>query len=143
MAAPVDGMTAEARAAVTELLTARGRTITLTPAVGVVTDKPGGGKDYAPAAPRPPQTFALFQVSSAHTGRVGKGFAAESRTAEGGTVRTFGYDMVGAYDAVVGIGDTWEDDVAKYTVESVDHSAAYQTGAYVVGFLKVTGHGFG
>lgn len=144
MTAPVDGMTADARAAVSELLDLRGRLITLVPAVGTVTEKPGGGKDYARSSPREPQVFALFQISSAKTGRVGKGFDATANSAsDKGTVRKFSYDMVGAYNAVVQIGDAWEDDLAKYQVESVDYSAAYQVGAVVTGFLKVTGHSFG
>lgn len=138
MSAPVDGMTDDARAAVSELLELRGRPIALIPALGAVTDKPGGGKDYAPSAPRAPQIFALIQISNPKTGRVGKGFDAASAGTDGGTVRKFLYDMVGAFDAVVEIGDTWEDDMAKYQVESVDYSAAYQVGALVTGFLKVS-----
>jgi len=49
--------------------------------------------------------------------------------------------MVGAHDAVVEIGDTWEDGLAKYQVESVDYASAYQVGALVTGFLKLTPDG--
>jgi hypothetical protein len=144
MTAPADGMTDDARAAVSELLELRGQPITLIPGTGTVTEKPSGGKDYGPGAPRDPQIFALFQVSSAATGRYGRGFdATTSASADSGTVRKFQYSLIGAHDAVVQIGDSWEDGIAKYTVESVDYSAAYQVGALVVGFLKVTGHGFG
>jgi hypothetical protein len=135
-------MTDEARAAVSELLELRGRSITLIPGRGTVVEKPGGGKDYTPSAPRSPQIFALFQVSSTKTGRVGKGFdATTSAASDNGIVRVFEYSMVGAYDAVVQVGDGWEDGLAKYQVESVDYSAAYQVGAVVTGFLKQPSHG--
>lgn len=144
MTAPVDGMTDDARAAVSELLELRGQPITLIPGTGTVTEKPGGGKDYGPGAPRTPQIFALFQVSSAKTGRYGRGFdATTTANADSGTVRKFQYSLIGAHDAVVQIGDSWEDGLAKYQVESVDKSAPYQIGALVTAFLKVTGHGFG
>jgi len=71
MTAPVDGMTADAREAVSELLQLRGRSIILTPALGTVTEKPGGGKDYGPSTPRAPQIFALFQIISAKSSRAG------------------------------------------------------------------------
>lgn len=126
---------------VADLLALRGQVITLIPAVGVVIDKPGGGKDYAPAAPRDPQTFVLFQVSSAHTGRLGKGFDA-AHTADGGAVRTFQYNMIAAAGTEILIGDTWEDDIATYTVDSVDRTVPYAVGAVAIAFLKVQGHAF-
>lgn len=141
MTAPVDGMTDDARAAVSELLELRGQPIALIPALGVVTEKPGGGKDYAPSTPRDPQIFALFQVSSAKTGRYGRGFDSTEAGSDGGTVRKFAFNMIGGFDAVVQIGDAWEDGRAKYQVESVDYAAPYQVGAVVTAFLKVPGDG--
>lgn len=142
MSAPVDGMTADAREAVSELLQLRGRSITLIPALGTVTEKPGGGKDYAPSTPRAPQIFALFQIISAKSSRAGaKALVFEGTvgaSSDGGVARKFVFDMVGAFDAVVEIGDKWEDDLAKYQVESVDYASAYQVGALVTGFLKVS-----
>lgn len=129
---------------IADLLALRGKQITLIPAVGVVTAKPGGGNDYGPDAARAPQTFVLFQVSSAETGRLAKGFAAaHASSSDGGTVRTFQYNLIGAADAVVHIGDAWEDDLASYIVESVDNTVPYMVGAVVTAFLKVQGHGFG
>jgi hypothetical protein len=132
-------MTDDARTAISELLDLRGQPITLIPGKGVVTEKPSGGRDYGPAAPRDPQIFAMFQVSSAKTGRYGKGFDAAEAGSDGGTVRKFVFNMIGGFDAVVAIGDTWEDDLAKYQVESVDYAVPYQVGAVVSAFLKVPG----
>lgn len=135
MVVAVDAFTDPARRAVGELLRLRGQTITLIPAVGSVTEKPGGGKDYAPAAPRAPQQFALFNT---------RGFdGRENAQTDQGLSRKFAFKLVGAWDAVVEVGDAWEDDIAKYQVDSIDRTKPYQIEALVVGFLKETGHSFG
>ncbi len=128
-------MTGDARAVIAELLEQRGQQITLIPAVGQVTDKPGGGKDYAAAAPRPAQTLALFNTTGTD--------ARQDSTTDQGTTRQLRYHMIGAHDAVVEVGDAWEDAAAKYTVDSVDNAQPYQVRAVVTAFLKTFGHGFG
>ncbi|WP_048890658.1 hypothetical protein [Mycobacterium heckeshornense] len=130
-----DAFTEPARRAVAELLRLRGRTITLVPAVGVVAEKPGGGKDYAPAEPRSAQRFAVFNTGG-FDGR-------ENSQTDQGMTRKFQFKLVGSWDAVIEIGDAWEDDVAKYQIDSVDRTKPYQIEALVVGFLKETGHSFG
>jgi len=128
-------MTAEARAAVGELLALRGQPVVLIPAAGTVVEKPGGGHDYSPGVPRAPQVFAKFNkqrldgVDDAQTDR--------------GTVRSFQLEMIGAHDAIVELGDHWEDFAATYTVESVDITQPYQVKAIVTAILKVQGHSFG
>ncbi|KLO25899.1 hypothetical protein ABW16_21550 [Mycolicibacter heraklionensis] len=128
MTSVTDRWTAPARAAVAELLRLRGRSIILTPATGVAIDKPGGGKDYAAATSRDAQTFALFKLDA---------------EPEQGEARSFRYRLVGWFDAAIALGDAWEDDVAKYTVESIDRTKPYQLSAEVAGYLKVEGHSFG
>lgn len=135
MSAPIDGMTADARAAIAELLELRGQPIVLIPATGTVIDKPGGGKDYAPGVPRPPQVFAKFNKEALD--------GIDKSATDLGTVRRFREEMVGAYDAVVEVGDTWEDYAATYTVETVDNTRPYQIKAIVISVLKVTGHSSG
>ncbi|TDO18136.1 hypothetical protein EV580_1318 [Mycobacterium sp. BK086] len=135
MSAPVDGMTDDARAAVDELLTLRGQPISLIPATGTVVEKPGGGKDYTPGAPRDPQIFAKFNKQALD--------GVENAQTDRGTTRKFRYEMVGAHDAVIEVGDSWEDYAAKYVVDSVDNSQPYQIKAIVIAFLKVTGHSYG
>ncbi|MFV8317031.1 hypothetical protein [Mycobacterium sp. 23] len=135
MAIPADLMTEDARAAIAELLEWRGQPIALTPAAGAVTVKPGGGKDYTPGAARPAQVFAKFKTSGLD--------GAEHSQTDRGTVRKFQFDLIGAYDAVISEGDTWEDDAAKYEVQVVDRTQPYQVKATVTGFLKVAGHSFG
>jgi hypothetical protein len=131
MSAPVDGMTDDARANVNELLALRGQPIVLVPETGTVTEKPGGGKDYTAGVPRAPQVFAKFNKHVLD--------GVENAQSDKGTTRKYQWEMIGAYDAVIAVGDTWEDYAAKYTVESVDNTQPYQ----VTAFLKVTGHGFG
>lgn len=128
-------MTADARAAIAELLELRGQPIALTPAVGAVTVKPGGGNDYGPGAARAAQVFAKFKTSGLD--------GAENAQTDRGTTRKFQFDMIGAYDAVIGEGDTWEDDAAKYEVQVVDRTQPYQVKATVTAWLKVAGHSFG
>lgn len=131
---PADGMTADASTAVAELLALRGQPITLRP-VGAPVTKPGGGRDFtAPVAPRDPQVFALFNT--------GKLDGAEAAQTDRSTNRKYQFRMVGAADAVVELGDSWEDDVATYTVEAVEFRA-YQVTATVTGYLKAAGHSFG
>lgn len=135
MAVAEDQMTGDARGVVAELLELRGQPIALVPATGTVTEKPGGGKDYGPGAARAVQTFAVFIASGAD--------ARQDSSADQGTTRQVSFDMVGAFDAVVEVGDAWEDDAAKYTVGSVDNTKPYQVKAVGTAFLKVTGHGIG
>jgi hypothetical protein len=132
--APADGMTADARAAVDELMSLRGQPIALIPATGTVTEKPGGGKDYGPGAARGPQIIAMFNKGALD--------GVEEGQTDRGTNRKFQYEGVMFPDALVAIGDHWEDDIASYTVEVIDRRS-YQTTLSVVAFLKTPGHGFG
>lgn len=129
MTAPVDGMTADARAAVDELLTLRGQPIVLIPAKGVVVEKPGGGKDYGSGAPRAAQVFAKFNTHALD--------GVDDAKSDRGTVRRYQFDLIGAFGAVVQTGDTWEDFAATYVVDSVDVTQPYQVKASVTAFLKV------
>jgi hypothetical protein len=118
-----------------DLLALRGQLITLIPAAGVAVEKPSGGKDYSAAEPREPQYFVLYNT---------KGFdGREDSQTDRGLSRKFQYQLVGAADAEIAIGDKWSDAVADYVVQSVDRTKPYITMALVTGFLKVEGHGFG
>lgn len=135
MTAPVDGMTGDARTAVDELLTLRGQPISLIPGTGTVVDKPGGGKDYTSGPPRAPQVFAKFATKALD--------GVENTQTDKGTTRKFVFDLIGAHDAVVAVGDHWEDYAASYVVDAVDNTQPYQIKASVTAFLKTTGHGHG
>lgn len=128
-----DAMTADAIALVAELLELRGQPIVLTPVTGSGAE--GRGRDYTPGTPRAAQVFAKFKTSGLD--------GAEHSQTDRGTSRKFQFDMIGAYDAVIGEGDTWEDDAATYEVQVVDRTQPYQVKATVTAFLKVAGHSFG
>lgn len=117
------------------LLAMRGQLIVLTPATGMATEKPGGGFDYAPAAPRAAQVFATFNTGG-FDGR-------EHSQNDQGVVRKLTIRLVGAADAQIDIGDTFTNDIATYEVASVDRSTPYKVDALAVAFLKVTAHGVG
>lgn len=134
MSIAADGMTDRARENVDRLLELRGQPIALIPATGQVTVKPGGYKDYAPAAPRPPQVFAKFNKNALD--------GQEHGQTDRGSVRQFIFEMIGAYDATVQLGDSWQDDAATYQVEMVDNTQPYQVKATVRATLKVQGHSF-
>lgn len=135
MSVPVDAMTADARAAVADLLALRGQPIALIPATGTATETATGGYDYSPDAARDPQVFAKFNTKAMD--------GSEDSQTDRGTNRKFQFRMIGAYDATIALGDSWEDDVATYTVETVDATQPYQVTAIVTAFLKVPGHSFG
>jgi hypothetical protein len=134
-AAAVDGMTARARATVAELLELRGQPIILIPATAVATEAPSGGYNYSPAAARDPQVFAKFNTKALD--------GSEDSQTDRGQNRKFQFRMIGAYDTVIALGDSWEDDQASYTVETIDLTQPYQITAIVTAYLKVPGHSFG
>lgn len=128
----VDEMTEDAQALVAEVLELRGQQIVLVP--NTTSGVAGRGKDYDDAPPRPAQTFALFNKGQLD-GR-------EHSQTDRSTVRKFQFEMIGAADAVVQLGDSWEDTTATYEVESVDTTQPYQVRAIVIAFLKPQGHSF-
>lgn len=61
-------------------------------------------------------------------------------------VRRFGYQLVGAWDAIVAIGDSWDDTlddntVNHYHVDSIEPSDGYEVRANVTAFAQEPKHG--
>lgn len=106
----------------------QGIPVVLLPEKGDPIRKPSGGHDYGPPVPRQQQVFVVSRT----TGFDGIEFSPN----DDGKSRKRAYVMTGAYDAEVAIGDTFEDDEAEYTVDTVDNSSGYKTIAGVTGFLK-------
>lgn len=123
----------DAKQLIADLLALRGQVITLVPTVS--TSKPGGGNAYGPGAPRSPQTFVLTSTKAFD--------GAEDSQTDRGLARKLQFRLVGAADAEIALGDTWEDAAAKYTVETIDRTNQWDVEAIVVGFLKVSGHSYG
>lgn len=120
----------DGRQLIADMLALRGQQIVLTPIVA--TGMPGGGKDYGPGTARAAQTFVVTNLGDAD--------AREGAQADRGLVRKLRFQLVGVYNSAIEIGDTWDDDAASYTVESIDRTNPFNVVALVVGFLKETGH---
>lgn len=119
---------AAARKAIDILLKFKGIPIVLTPTKGAPVLKPGGGHDFVPPAPRAPQILALSRIG---------GDDIDYSPNDEGANRKREYVMTGRYDAQVTIGDTFEDDEAEYTVNTVDSSSGFKVQATVTGWIKV------
>lgn len=109
-------------------------TITLLPSRGTATKTASGAHTYSNATPRAPQTFRLAArgIDSARAG------IEQSSTDRGKTVQ-FTYDLIGLYDAVVEIGDTWEGTALDgtplhYHVDSVAPYNGYEVISVVTAF---------
>jgi hypothetical protein len=107
------------------------RTIILTPHTRVRTGS--GGYRLVSGKPRAPQKFNLesqpINLSGGYTG------------GEGGSVREFGYILVGLYDAQVEIDDTWIDGNTTYRVTAIDPKNDYEKRCVVTAFGKDPNYG--
>jgi hypothetical protein len=109
--------------------------IALIPAKQAAAEGAGGGHRYSDATPRAPQLLKVSKV----TGLDGR----EESQRDEGTNRKFNFEVVGPADAEIEIGDHWEDEIASYTIETVDRTTPYKISALAVGYLKTSGHSYG
>lgn len=100
----------------------------------------GGGVQTADGTPRDPQTFKVIPMN--HTERpVASGFGGGEANS-GGVQRKFDYTIVGKYDAIVGIGDYWEDPSGqKYIVDAINPYNNYEVKAMVTTYGRKPDHG--
>lgn len=82
--------------------------IVLIPSQGVKVEVPGGGYDYAPAAPRAAQRFKVINQTSDGS--------AKSESESGIVASNRDYVLLGEYNAVAEVGDTWNDGNNRYRV---------------------------
>ena len=107
-------------------------TISLTPMADVAT--PDGGRRRAPGTPRPAQTFKLIQMS--HTER-----PTTSTTEDDGVTREHDFTLLGEYDAIADVGDTWEDHEGQiWVVDSLVPYNDYEVKAMVNSYGDRPGH---
>ena len=125
----VPSILAAARSAIEILLRFKGIDVVLYPVKGIPVPKPGGGHDFATPTPRDAQQFALSKTNAFD--------GIEFSSNDEGMSRKRAYVMTGRYDAEIAIGDTFSDDEADYTVDTVDQTSGFKTQATVTGFLKV------
>lgn len=119
------------RKAIDTLIKADPRTVVLTPHEKV--DKGGGAFDYEDGRPRAAQTFSITPENvTADTTNTSLGGAEAPR---------WTYSLIGRHDAVVEVGDTWQDGNTLYRVVSLSPKSDYQVQATVVAFGKDPNYG--
>ena len=117
-----------AKQAIEVLLRFKGIDVTLVPKNGTVLAKPGGGRDFIPAEPREPQKVSLGYVGAERI---------DNTNTDGGQYVTRIYALTGRHDMAIAVGDTWTNDEAEFTVESVDQTSGFKTSATVTAFMNV------
>lgn len=117
-----------ARTAIEVLLKFKGQQITLLPTQGERIPKPGGGHDFAEPTPRAPQTFALSKLNNFDD--------IDFSPNDDGKNQKRSYLLTGRHDAEIAKGDTFSDDEADYTVDTLDQTSGFKTMAGVTGWLK-------
>src|SRR6478752_4441842 len=122
----VPSILAAARSAIEILLQFKGVDVVLYPVKGIPVPKPGGGHDFATPTPRDAQKFAISKTNAFD--------GVEFSSNDEGMSRKRAYVMTGRYNAEITIGDTFSDDEADYTVNTVDQTSGFKTQATVTGF---------
>lgn len=117
-----------ARSAIEVLLRFKGVTVTLIPSQGVRIPKPGGGHDFADPIPREPQKFAISKLNNFD--------GIEFSPNDEGKNQKRAYLLTGRHDAVIAKGDTFSDDEADYTIDTLDQTSGFKTMAGATGWLK-------
>ncbi|AGT14029.1 head-to-tail stopper [Mycobacterium phage Rope] len=93
------------------------------------THKGGGVYDNEAQTPRPPQQFSVEQPSGG------------LRTAEGALLHQWDYELVGAYNAAIAIGDTWTHNGMVYRVTTIMPDNGYEKRAAIVAVGKDPAYG--
>jgi hypothetical protein len=100
--------------------------ISLVPAVEVET--PSGGRLKTAGTPRSAQTFKLIQMS--HTER-----PTTSATEDEGVQREHDFTLLGEYNAIVEVGDSWEDPAGQvWVVDSIVPYNGYEVKALITSY---------
>jgi hypothetical protein len=103
-------------------------TVTLTPRIA--SRAPTGGVTQTDGAPRAPQVFKLIMQSPA-------GSSIEQRT-EDGTERQVDFVLLGEWNAVIAVGDWWEDGLGnRWEVRALIPTNNYESRAVVEAHGKV------
>lgn len=99
------------------------RSIALIPSSKVRTAS--GAYDYQDQTPRATQTFTLEAINANSSGIA-------SSPSDAGTTHQWEYYLIGRYNAVMEIGDTWIDGNTTYTIKSIQPKNDYERRAYVI-----------
>ena len=127
------GLLEAGREGIEVLLEVTGQTIVLVPTPNADGKTVRGTRTHAPGVPRAAQLFSL-KDSGTFDGR-------ERSNNDEGLSRKRDYTLTGRHNAIVAIGDTWEDSTASYTVGTVDRSSGFKIVCRVTAYLKEVGNG--
>lgn len=107
------------------------RTIVLVPHKKV--KKPGGLYDYRRQTPRAAQTFSVEPVGSTLTG-ITSIAGGVIPTESGAEIHQWAYYLVGRHDAIMEVGDTWQEGETTYRIVAIQPKNDYEKRAVVTAF---------
>ena len=99
---------------------------------GVATEKPSGGMSYGDAATRTVQLFKLINTGGDFDGIV---------ATDDAEIKRYNYIILGQHDALVAIGDYWDDGNTRYQVVSALVKNDYETKHAVVAYGRDPNYG--
>ena len=114
------------------------RTIVLTPHARVT--KPGGLYDFVAQTPRDAQQFMVEPVGSTLTG-ITSTTGGVIPTESGVEIHQWSYYLVGAHDAQMEIGDTWQEGSTSYRIVALQPKNDYEKRAVITAFGKDPNYG--
>jgi hypothetical protein len=101
--------------------------------------KPGGAYALEAQPPRPPQLFAVEPVTAALSGITGTSGGVVG--SEGAQAHSWSYELVGKYNAVMEIGDTWDNGGTTYRVIAIQPFNNYEKRGVVEAIGKDPAYG--
>lgn len=101
--------------------------------------KPGGVWDLEPQPARPVQNFSIEANSSTLSGIAGSGGGITAT--EGATTHQWAYELVGTWDSVMEIGDTWTFGDTIYRVTAIQPFNGYERRGVVSAIGKDPAYG--
>lgn len=101
--------------------------------------KPGGVWDLEEQPAREPQNFSVEPNASTLSGI--SGAAGGVTSSEGAEVHKWSYEIVGAYDSVMAIGDTWTEGDTTYRITAIQPFSGYERRGVVAAIGKDPSYG--
>ncbi len=89
------------------------------------TAKPGGGHDFVKAS-RLPQKFRIVKQNTFD--------GIEYSPNDEGMSRKFAYLIIGSHDAILAVGDSWDDGPNHFHVDTIEPYNGYEVRGLVTGF---------
>lgn len=111
------------RAITASFIAADPTTVVLVPRIrGIL---PDGSEGYITGTPRSPQTFKMSLLA----------YDQRPTVTVNGVERLIDYHMIGTWDCLIGVGDTWTNGSSRYEVVGFSDGFQYETKAFVIRHL--------